>query len=175
MLFEKEIRQLYRQSFPKLERVHFHILKNIVHRKCGKFYPITINHKFLGFFFAVKSEKLTYLFFFALKKEVRNKGYGSQALLKILSKFKEQKICLLTEMIRPREKDEIRIRRKNFYLRHHFKESGYFFKENNVWYEMLCTDDHFIAQDYIKLMKNAFSKLEYRFFFKPQGYKKIIE
>lgn len=170
MKFEKEIRKLYTSSFPFLERIQFRILKNIQKRKKGKFYPIVQEKKFIGFFFTVENKNCVYLFFFALEPSVRNQGLGGEALDRIVQHFQNKKIFLLTELVE--EKHSIPYRRKHFYLRHGFQETHYYFKENYVWYEMLCQTDDFKSDEYRQLMKEAFSFFEYHFFFKPQDVKK---
>lgn len=175
MQFEKEIHQLYHQAFPFLERVHFWVLKNMVKRKKAQFIPILSSGNFVGFFFVVENSSLTYIFFFALRKEYRNLGYGGKALDQYLSTHSDKRICLLTERIDKDEPKNIRVRRKNFYLRHGLKEAGCYFKENHVWYEMLCNFEHFDENEYSNLMKEAFSSLEYHFFFNPQESTKKLD
>ncbi|MBW9212749.1 MULTISPECIES: GNAT family N-acetyltransferase [Terrabacteria group] len=170
MKFEREIRELYTSAFPPLERIHFWVLKNIQKRKKGKFYPIVQLNHFIGFFFTIENETCVYLFFFALDPSLRNQGLGGKALDHMVARFKHKKVFLLTELVE--EKNSLPYRRKNFYLRHGFKETHCYFKENYVWYEMLCQSDDFSRKEYHQLMKEAFSPLEYRFFFNPQDSKR---
>lgn len=74
----------------------------------------------------------------ALDKEYRNKGFGSLVLRDLILRQADTAILLCIE--RPSmEIEDIRTRRKNFYLRNGFYETGCFIEDSGVEYEFLLS------------------------------------
>jgi len=119
-----------------------------------------------GFFAIRRFENLRYLAFFAIDRKMRKKGIGGAALRKLL--HSESDCVFVTELEAPfadSKPDEIRNRRKRFYLRSGFYETGWFSYYCNTEFEIVCSSPEF---DYL-----AFSRL-FRYLqtiapsFKPQ-------
>ncbi len=79
-------------------------------------------------FFAVRSFRTTrYLAFFAVRRELRSNGLGSSALQALLSRYADCQTVV--EFEAPDDnagEQDIRQRRKRFYLRNGFRQTGWF-------------------------------------------------
>ena len=89
----------------------------------------------IGMQFIVKYDDISYLMYFAIDEKYRNAGYGSDALKNII--IRNDNILLCIE--RPDEKDTLKSRRKDFYLRNGFYETGCCIEDTGVTYEFLSS------------------------------------
>ncbi len=106
-----------------------------------------------GFAYLAVTRKLIFIMFFAVDENVRSKGYGGRILAELSSMFPTRKIIVSIECCDIEAKDiEHRKRRKQFYLRNGFKETGFFLKMAGVEQEILVSN-------------GSFSKAEFRIFF----------
>lgn len=97
---------------------------------------------------------MCYLFFLAIDPACRSRGYGGQALhlLETLYPGKQQAVDF--EMIDPAAPNNAqRIRRRAFYLRHGYRETGKFLSYLGVDYEILCRDADFDFAAFQALMR----------------------
>ncbi|MCD7808221.1 MAG: GNAT family N-acetyltransferase [Erysipelotrichaceae bacterium] len=130
------IKKLYHDSFPRNERAPF---KSLIKRlnKQTDFLAFYDDDLFVGFTYLVTMHDLTYLFYFVVDEPLRNKGYGSA----ILAYLEEQYTCIFIDI----EVIDVnalnytqRLRRRDFYLRNHFKETGLGYSFFKVDYEILA-------------------------------------
>ena len=74
----------------------------------------------------------------AIDKKYRNKGFGSLVLRDLILRQADTSILLCIE--RPSaKKEDIKARRKDFYLRNGFYETGCFIEDSGVDYEFLSS------------------------------------
>ena len=82
--------------------------------------------------------------FLAVDKTLRSKGYGSAILQDIQNKYPDKKIIVSIE---PCDKDapdiETRIKRKDFYMRNGYRETGYMMKLTGVVQEIIISNGEF--------------------------------
>lgn len=144
------VKRIYETSFPLFERFDFSILgkcnkERNVHLSC-----ILYDDCPIGMQFTVDlPNDITYLMYFAIDKGYRNRGIGSKALQNLV--VAKDKIMLCIE----RPIDEITQKRKEFYLRNGFYETGIFFEDTNEQYEVLISRKEYkpTAQDLLNRYK----------------------
>ena len=146
--YKKEIKKIYYTSFPKEERFPFWILKHSIKSGNVVLNSITNNDELIGMSYIVNCDDSSYLMYFAIKKELRNKGYGSSVLKQLKEKY--DILFLSIEKLN----DEFSIKRKKFYLKNGFYETGKFYIDANVEYEILCTNKNYKIKE--EIMKKRY-------------------
>lgn len=144
------IKKIYEESFPSSERFDFSILRKCneesnVHLSC-----ILRNDYPVGMQFTVGlPNDITYLMYYAIDKEYRNQSIGSQALQNLV--IAKDKIILCIE----KPVDNNTQRRKMFYLRNGFYETGMIFEDTGELYEVLvsCKEYKPTVQDLLNRYK----------------------
>ena len=87
--------------------------------------------------------------FFAVDKCLRSKGYGSFILQQIKNKYPNKKIIVSIEPCDDIAPDiELRKRRKTFYMKNGYKETGYMMKLIGVMQEIMVTNGEFIKGEF---------------------------
>ncbi len=148
-----DMKRIYFEAFPENERMPFPMMVAM-----SKLW----NTQFLGFYdgdiacgciYLASVGKTVFVMFFAVDKCLRSKGYGSYILQQVRNKYPEKKIIVSIEPCDDSAPDiALRKRRKSFYMKNGYKETGYMMKLNGVEQEILITN-------------GTFEKKEFRFFF----------
>lgn len=152
-LSSHNVKRIYFDAFPKNERMPFFLM--FVMSKLW-------NTQFLGFYdgdtpcgfayFAV-NRKLLFLMFLAVDESLRSNGYGSAILKAIRNRYPDKKLIVSIEPCEDTSPDiEIRKRRKAFYRRNGYSETGYRIKLSGVVQDVLIAN-------------GEFRKTEFRLFF----------
>ena len=82
--------------------------------------------------------------FLAVDKTLRSKGYGSAILQDIQNKYPEKKIIISIEPCDKNAFDiELRTKRKEFYMRNGYQETGYMMKLNGIVQEIIIKNGKF--------------------------------
>ena len=121
--FENKIYEEYITLFPEEEQRSWRKIRQTYEKGIEKFYKITLNNEIIGFFMLEKAGEgyPYYLDYFAIFKKYQNKGYGTEAIKKLL-----EKICINEELMIEIEKEEdanpVTIKRANFYKKLGFKK-----------------------------------------------------
>ncbi len=134
------IQRVYEQSFPKCERFPFWVLRRCAHEENVDLGRILFNNKPIGMQFSVKyydeyQSEITYLMYFAIDKNFRGLGYGSQYLKRLVAVCDNILLCIE----KPTVDDEVKLKRKSFYLRNGFHETGVCIQDTGVEYEFLSS------------------------------------
>jgi ribosomal protein S18 acetylase RimI-like enzyme len=137
---KKEMKKIYQSSFPKNERFPFWILKHCSKEKNVLFNAILDNDKIIGIEYIINCENYAYLMYLAVDEDQREKGYGTKILDDLTKKYKT--IILSIERTN-KDLNDIREKRKNFYLKNGFYETNKFIEDTGVQYEILCTNKDF--------------------------------
>lgn len=117
----------YKHDFPKSERKPFWmILQNVYHKKCSDILTLKEENKTVAYAITLKKSryKAVLLDYLATLETGRSKGYGSR-FLQGMKQFYAEKSGIFIEieacgMGETKEENEIRERRKAFYLRNGF-------------------------------------------------------
>ncbi len=129
-------KSLYRKAFPRAERVPVRFLMN-------KDVDSTLNacydgELFCGFYATLTFGNITHILFLAIDDVIRRQGYGS-ALLELISyHYPQNRIILDIEAEDcTASNNEQRIRRKAFYEKNGYVESGIEYRWRGVPYKIL--------------------------------------
>ena len=87
---------------------------------------IYLNNKPAGYFVLRKYKLISYLAYFAVSSELRSKGIGSEALTLLIKNNKDNQMVVEYENPSNKDSDDIKGRRRNFYLRNGFYETGWY-------------------------------------------------
>lgn len=152
----KEIKELYIEAFPKEERYPFYIIKKCAKNPNVEFYGIYDKEKFVGLSYLLRYEDTIFLFYLAVNKNFRGNGYGAKILSDLLQMYSDKKVILCVE--RPDKNiQDLKNRRKDFYLRNGFYTTNKFTEDIGVEYEVLCSDKKYVINE--KVLKNLFTQM----------------
>lgn len=126
---KKEIKNIYMSSFEKKDRMPFFMMIAMSFLWDTEFFSFYDGGILCGFIYMANIHRMSFVMFFAVDEKLRSKGYGSSILKKIQMMYPKNKIIITIEPCDADVEDvELRIRRKNFYMRNGYKETGYFIK-----------------------------------------------
>ena len=148
-LFDKEIKQIYFDSFPQNERMSFPLMIAMSKLWNTQFLSFYDGNLPCGLIYLAVNRKLVFIMFLAVDKGLRSKGYGSAILQEMQRKYPHKKIIVSIEPCAEEFPDiEIRQKRKDFYLRNGFKETFYRMRLNGVEQEILITNGVFSKREF---------------------------
>lgn len=156
----KQIKRVYEEVFPKVERIPLWLLKMRANEGKAEFCSLYDEDEWVGFFYTILSKKLAYIFFLAIDPDKQGDGYGSQALEVIKKRYKDYTMGLSSE--NPSQKasnNEQRIRRQKFYERNDFTKAGFYsIEKGGVRYDFLSPQNQVNPKLYIDLMADFFKQ-----------------
>lgn len=152
--FWKEINALAKEAFPIEEYLAPETLVEMAEAEQFDFLALTEQEAFIGFMVVQTYKNLSYLFFLAIMPEFRSKGYGSRAIAALKELYADKKQVVDFEMIDETSNNNAqRIKRKEFYLRNGYRETGLFLSYLGVSYEVMCMDSAFDVGEFQELMQ----------------------
>jgi GNAT superfamily N-acetyltransferase len=156
----RKAKKLYRDAFPKEERLPWWVLRLITTPKCASLTSYYIEDDFCGFTHTTITNDVVYIMFFAVQDELRGKGYGS-AILEYLKQDNPGKPIILNVEPLDERADNVkqRIDRLRFYEKNGFYDTGYNIKEVGGTFRILSTSPILEPQSYLR----AFHKLSLGF------------
>ncbi len=99
-------------------------------------------------------ENLAYLFFLAIDSTCRSKGYGGRAIETLKAEYPGRKQVVDFEMPDASTSNSgQREKRRRFYLRNGYRETGLFLSYLGVDYEVFCMDEDFEPEAFKKMMQ----------------------
>ena len=132
--------QINDEAFPLLERMSFDEIFDFASDTNTDVLGIYDDKKPIGFVVLLKNEECGYIYYLAMDSRIRSKGYGSAAIQKMIEVYSDLLLVLDFEVIDENaENNAQRIRRKNFYLRNGFHETGYYTMLRNDCFEVVCS------------------------------------
>ena len=141
---KREIKDIYISSFPKEERMPFILMLGMSYLWNTEFLSFYEGDVICGIIYMATMGKQTFIMFFAVDEKIRAKGYGSRILSKVQALHPHNKLIVSIE---PCDKDnanyEQRIRRKIFYSRNGYAETGYYIKLGGQKQEILIKNGTF--------------------------------
>ncbi len=149
-LTDKKVKQIYESAFPKAERMPFALMVAMSKLWHTKFLALYEKDAPCGFIYLAKNRNLVFIMFFAVDRDLRSNGYGSKILEEIKRFYPSKKIIVSIEpCIAEAEDLQTRQRRKSFYLRNGFCESGWYMRLNKVEQEILIANGTFSKRQFI--------------------------
>ncbi len=139
--FRNKVDALAKEAFPPEEYLAPETLIDMTKRDENfLFSALFEGDRFVGFTAIKLYKDLYYLFFLAIEPPLRSHGYGGAALETIKARYPDKVGTVDFEM--PDEQApnrEQRLRRRGFYLRNGFRETGVFLRYFGVEYEAFAT------------------------------------
>ncbi|WP_425379688.1 GNAT family N-acetyltransferase [Spiroplasma endosymbiont of Stenodema calcarata] len=164
----KIVRELIKTSFPKNERLPFWFLLWKTRKKYVNFLAFYDENVFVGFLYLVTKDDLTFVLYIAVNNKIQSKGYGSQILNYIKILYPNNKIILNIEQIDENAaNNEQRKKRRAFYLKNGYENSGIVVLEKGNIFENLIIGGNCKIKDYHALLRRFVGPFLY-LFFKPK-------
>lgn len=150
----KRVKQIYIDSFPKEERMPFWLMILMAKRKNTDFLAFYDKDILCGLSYIAIENGLAFIMFLAVDKTIRSKGYGSQILERIQSIYPNHKIIVSIEPCDPNVKDiQQRLKRKKFYIKNGYEETGYFIELEKIKQEILIKKGEFKPEEFTNFFK----------------------
>lgn len=152
-----KVRRLYLTAFPKIERHSMMELFSASAKGRAEFLQFTEGGKFIGLAYMIVRGTVAFLLYFAVDDSKRNKGYGSAILDSIRKTYEGKDVVLLIESLHEKcDNMDIRIRRKGFYLRNGFHDTGLIQSSygGEANYDILNTSERFSKEAYRYMLAN---------------------
>lgn len=130
-----DIKRIYEEAFPTNEKFPFYILRICSSELNIHLDGIQVDDMLIGMQFIVEYDDVTYLMYFAIDEKYRNLGYGSKTLKNLIIRNENVLLCIE----KPCGIHDIKSKRKDFYLRNGFHETGVFIIDAGVEYEILTS------------------------------------
>lgn len=152
--FWDQVNTLAKEAFPPEEYLAPSELVKMAHSDNFDFLALLDGEKFVGFMVVQTCADMAYLFFLAIDAESRGKGYGSRAIETLTAEYPDKTHVVDFEMLNDAAPNkEQREKRRSFYLRNGYQETGLFLSYLGVDYEVLCMGDHFNIDTFKSMMK----------------------
>lgn len=148
-----DMKQIYFEAFPPKERMPFPLMVAMSKLWNTRFWGVYDNDAPCGFVYLAHSRKLVFVMFFAVEQSLRSKGYGSAILQELKSRYSGKKIIISIEPCDECAPDiELRKRRKAFYLRNGYRETGYCIKLSGVIQEIIIAGGQFAKGEFRRFL-----------------------
>ncbi len=155
------LEKLNNQAFPENERISVEDIFCFSEKDGTEILGIYTDNEFSGFFIIMKFMKCAYICYFAICSEKRSKGIGGNALRLLKEYYTGYQIVVDFEATDESYSNNAqRIRRKNFYYRNGFFETGYFQFYMETEFEIACNEPDFNKTAFENLIAEIHSKAE---------------
>lgn len=139
---QKQVKRIYLDAFSRGDRMPFFMMYFMSLLPSTKFRAHYDGDILCGFLYYAVIGRQIFVMFFAVDAALRENGYGSQILENLKLKNPNKKIIVSIEPCLDNEPDDINSRRKAFYQRNGFSETGYMMKLGKVQ-ELLIANGKF--------------------------------
>lgn len=152
--FWDRVNNLAREAFPPEEYLAPTELVKMARSDNFDFLALLDKDTFVGFMVVQTFKNLAYLFFLAIDADSRGKGYGSRAIETLKAEYPNKTHTVDFEMIDDTAPNaEQRKKRRSFYLRNGYRETGLFLSYLGVDYEVFCMGEAFNSDNFKAMMK----------------------
>lgn len=142
-------RALYEAAFPAHERIPFWFLLRRTKLSSVEFLAYYDEGVFVGTSYVITHNDFSLVLYLAIDSTHRSKGYGSAVLHKLDSHYQDKRIALEIETLDPKAANyEQRVRRKSFYEKNGYKDSGLLIDDKDEVYEVLVRNGNVSEADY---------------------------
>jgi len=140
----EKVNKLALEAFPPEEYLAPSKIIGISEECSLNFLAVYDECRFIGFIVVKLYKTMSYLFFLAVDKNFRGQGCGSKIIQKLKELYPDYNQVVDFEMVDEKaENYEQRVKRKNFYLKNGYKETGQFLSYLNVDYEIMSMEGNF--------------------------------
>ncbi len=166
------VRRIYERAFPQEERMPFWMLRWRSRQKNVRLYGAYHGGALVAMAHLISDGSTAYLLYFAVEEHCRGQGVGSQVLSLLKARLQGQTILLCIEPEEPGAPNAAqRQRRRRFYARGGFRETGYQAREGAVVFDLLAYGPPADKAAYLRLMR-SFIGWPLRLVFHPQVFDK---
>lgn len=152
--FWKQVNTLAKEAFPPEEYLAPSELVKMAGSDNFDFLALLDDEVFVGFMVVMLYEDMAYLFFLAIDENSRGKGYGSRAIETLKAEYPNKTHTVDFEMLDDAAPNkQQREKRRSFYLRNGYRETGLFLSYLGVNYEVFCMDEHFDIDTFKAMME----------------------
>ena len=149
------LRKLNNEAFPDEERIDADELFRIAAGGRMDILGIYPDERFAGFFAVRTFGNVAYIAFFAVCPEERSKGVGGAALGALKEHYKGRQIIVDFESVyEENENPSQRLRRREFYLRNGFHETGRFMFYCGTEFEIFCSESAYDRAGFEALIRD---------------------
>ena len=149
-LSSKDVKRIYFEAFPKKERMPFPMMVAMSKLWNTSFLGFYDRDSLCGFVYLAQNKKMVFIMFLAVDESLRTKGYGSAILKEIKNRYPDKKIMVSIEPCDDSAPDiEVRKRRKAFYRKDGYGETGYMIKLSGVVQEIMITNGDFDKKEFL--------------------------
>lgn len=151
------LKALFEEAFPVSERPLSMdaIIANLDQMPCDLLgvYPDETPDQFVGFFFGIRAEGAVYGVYYATDPKLRSTGIGSKAFKAILEYYGDTPFWFSYEStFEESDNAEQRERRRKFYLKNGFYETGWFAKMNGTEFILATSKEDFDKEAFEKFL-----------------------
>lgn len=140
---KENVATLLVDAFPEDERPPVPYFFQSLERKGNNIFAYYFNNEFIGFTYITLYQDVCYLFFLAVSESKRHQGFGGQILEDIKKTYSDYVILLCFEEIDQKYPNyEERVKRKQFYYSHGFKDNELKTNEFGVIFETAFIGEH---------------------------------
>lgn len=119
-------RKIYNDAFPKEDRMPFWLMPTMAKGRATEMHVYRDGDAYCGMDYVASLDGTTFVMFLAVDGRMRSRGYGGMILDRIKSDPPDDLIIVSFEPpVEGEDGYEVRLRRKRFYLRNGFRETGY--------------------------------------------------
>lgn len=148
------VKEIYMQAFAKEDRMPYWLMLIMAKMKNTDFLSFYDGDTLCGFVYMATSENLTFVMFFAVEETLRSKGYGGNILEKVLERYPKNKIVITIERCDENANNfQQRLKRKEFYLRNGYFETGYLVELGDQKQEIIIKNGAFDPKEFIRFFK----------------------
>ena len=142
------------QAFPEGQRIPLEIFLPFAEQQLLDVKCLCEGSLVVGFYVLIPDEQIRFLSFLAIDPQHRSQGYGSEVLRRLKVDAKNRPLTLCIESLDCRaENIQQRVKRKAFYLRNGFHETGHHQSFHGNQYEVLCSSETYSHRAFLALMK----------------------
>lgn len=157
---KENVATLLVDAFPEDERPPVPYFFQSLERKGNNLFAYYFNDEFIGFIYVTLYEDVCYLFFLAVSENKRHQGFGGQIIEDIKKTYSDYVILLCFEEIDQKYPNyEERIKRKQFYYSHGFKDNKLKTNEFGVIFETAFIGKHLVSfATYVEIFALGFGE-----------------
>ena len=137
------LEEINEEAIPECER---NPLRNLIDTGAAVL-GIYVDEKSVGFLVIREFKSILYLAYLAVRADLRSNGIGGMALRKLAFEYPDRMIVVEYEAPDPSSaENELKMRRKGFYKRNGFCETGYYTFYDDTEFEIGCAGMEFEAE-----------------------------
>lgn len=148
-LRSRNVRKIYLDAFPAKERMPFPVMVAMSKLWNTDFLEFYDGNTLCGFVYLAHNRKLVFIMFLAVDQTLRSKGYGSAILQEVRNRYPGKKLLVSIEPCDLTASDyAVREKRKAFYEKNGYQESGCRMKLSGVEQEILINGGAFDSKEF---------------------------